>query len=182
MGHEGVRRLIQPQQGQYIVRAPARSDSGDEETYIRARQLENWRQNQFLLLLADRFVFTLSDELVKRLGAITAARAVMISAERRRHILERRALVSQLDADVAAHRIHEALEDCGFLMPQRTQDIYEVIGCASSADRRILVALKLVPAARSATKQDEWWVQTAHPFGEKRFRRYMASGKLRLLR
>ena len=182
MGHEGVRRLIQPQQGQYIVRAPARSDSSDA-AYFRAQHLENWRRNnQFLLLLADRLVFTLSDKLVAALGAITAARAVMLSAERQRHILERRARVSQLDVDLAAHRIHEALEDCGFLMPRRTQDTYEVIGCASSADRRILVALKLVPAARSATKQDEWWVQTAHPFGEKRFRRYMASGKLRLLR
>ena len=175
-------RLIQPQLVQYIVRASARSDSSDA-AYFRAQHLENWRRNnQFLLLLADRLVFTLSDKLVAALGAITAARAVMLSAERQRHILERRALVSQPDADLAAHRIHEALEDCGFLMPQRTQDIYEVIGCASSADRRILVALKLVPAARSATKQDEWWVQTAHPFGEKRFRRYMASGKLRLLR
>jgi hypothetical protein len=177
-----VSRLTQPQEP-YIVRAPARSDSGDEETYIRARQLESSRLNQqFLLLLADRGVVTLSDELVGRLGAITNARVIMISAKTRRHIRERRALVSQRDADLAADRIHEALEDCHFLiMPQTKQNIYAVIGYASSADRRILVVLKLVPAARSATKQDEWWVQTAHPFGVRNFRRAMESGNLRPL-
>lgn len=109
-------------------------------------------------------------------------RAVMISAERQRHILERRALVSQPDAELAAHRIHEALEAYEFLMPQRKHNTYEVIGYASSADRRILIALKLIPAAHSATKKDEWWVQTAYPFGKRTFRQHMASGRLRPLR
>lgn len=135
--------LIQPHNphnSQYIVRPPARSDAW-EDHYVRAVQLENWRRQQFLLLLADRLVFTLSDAFTSKLGAATTARSVMISAERQRHILGRRAVVSELDADLAARRIHEALEDYKFLMPPKKPNIYKLIGFASSADRLILVAL-----------------------------------------
>lgn len=173
--------LVQPHNSQYILRAPVRYDAWQDD-YVRAVQLENWRRQQFLLVLADRLVSTLSDALVSKLGVTTTARAVMISAERRRHIFEGRAVVSELDADLAAHKIHEALEDCRYLKAQRKPSIYELIGFSSSADRFILVALKLVPATHSKTREDEWWVQTAHPFRKTTLGRVKAKGQLRSLK
>lgn len=169
--------LIHPQRHQYIL-YPTPSPDSSQSHYVRAVQLENWRRQQILLALADRLVFTLSDVLVAKLGTATTARTVMISAERQRHILDRRTLVSEFDADLAAHRIHEALEDCRFLVLQRKPNIYELIGYAFSADRFILVALKLVPSSQAKTSQDEWWVQTAHPLGKKKLRRHIAKGQV----
>ena len=68
----------------------------------------NRKRMAVLIALADRVVCRLTDRVVLTLGASTDARVVTISAERQRHILEGRQVVSQLDADLATRRIHES--------------------------------------------------------------------------
>ena len=135
-----------------------------------------------LLALADRFVILLPDELVSALGLITPARQVKISAEQQRHIVARRQVVSQLDADLAAHRLSEAIAGARLqIIPQRRSDVFEIIGHVESTQRHLLVALKLVPASRSKGGDDEWWIQTAFPAGSKRLRRLRARGEVRII-
>jgi hypothetical protein len=142
---------------------------------------QNQRNTRLVLsALADRFICALDDTLVRSLGASSDARRVTLSAERFRHILEARQVAAQVDVDLAAHRIGEALAAVRFVrIPQRRPNIFELIGYVASADRLLLVALNLVPAARAKSGEDEWWVQTSHPLGRKRTRKLEASGQLR---
>jgi hypothetical protein len=144
------------------------------------QRLRNTRT--LLLLLADRFICDLHDGLIRELGIVTDARRVMLSAERLRHILQRRQVVSQIDADLAAHRISEALAGARFVrVPQRRPDVFELIGQVASADRHLLVALKLVRSSRTKTGHDEWWIQTSHPVGREKLRKLEASTQVRIL-
>jgi hypothetical protein len=59
------------------------------------------RASAALLALADRYVCELSDVLVFALAVTTSSRAVKISARQQQHILERRALATQVDANLA---------------------------------------------------------------------------------
>ena len=140
------------------------------------------RNGAVLLALADRHVCRLSDRLFTALGGNTSARNIRLSAERQRHILNRRQVVSRDDADLAARRLTEALDDALYLVvPQRREAVFEVIGYVDSVDRHLLVALKLVPAVRSHRNRDEWWIQTSYPLGSKRLRQMKARGQLRNL-
>jgi len=47
-----------------------------------------------------------------------------------------------------------------------------------SADRCLVLPLKLISAADAKTKQDEWWLQTAIPFGARKFRQARARNRL----
>ena len=151
-----------------------------------AVQASNRRQRNVavLLALAERVVCTLSDASACALGLETSAREVLIIAERQRHILRRRQLVSRADAaDLSARRMREALQNQQFVLtPQRRPDVYEVVCYVPSAKRRVLVAHKLVPAVRARKGVDEWWIQTAHPLGRRRFRQLEVRGALRSLR
>src|SRR5260370_36195790 len=119
--------------------------------WVVLQNYENSRRNQAALLaLADRGVGVLSAALIALLGVTTAERTVLISAAAQRHILERRQLVSQVDADLAANRIEEALKGPRYIVvPQRTPDVYELVAHVATRDRLVLVALKFVPSARS---------------------------------
>ena len=140
------------------------------------------RNGAVLLALADRHVCRLSDRLFTALGGNTSARNIWLSVERQRHILDRRQAVSRDDADLAVHRLAEALDGALYIVaPQRREAVFEVIGYVDSVDRHLLVALKLVPAARSRRSRDEWWIQTAHPLGSTRLRQMKARGQLRNL-
>ena len=139
-------------------------------------------RNAALLELADRYLGDLRDELITAIGAQSAARRVFISADRQRHAIGRRQIAAQVDADLVATRLSEALVNVRYqLLPQRNPRVFEVVGYVPTADKCLLLALKLVKAADAATKQDEWWVQTAHPFGSRNFRRELGRGHLREL-
>jgi len=56
--------------------------------------------------------------------------------------------------------------------------IFAVVGSSLQLDRWLVLPLKLVSAADAKTKEDEWWVQTAHPLGAKNFSKAKASGRL----
>ncbi len=147
---------------------------------VQSAQRQRRARGAIIAALADRQIGALTEELIAALGVNTTARSVLISAERQRHILKRRQLVSTLDADLAARRLQEALEQPRFLVEDEGSDTrFKVVCLVSSLERNVLVALKFVPSAQSKKGDDEWWVQTAHPFGKKKFRSFKQSGKLR---
>jgi hypothetical protein len=85
----------------------------------------------------------------------------------------------KIDADLVGNRLTEALANLRFwVMPQRDPRIFELVGFAPSADRCITLPIKLVRAASAATGQDEWWVQTAIPFGASKHRLKRARNEL----
>jgi hypothetical protein len=139
-------------------------------------------RNAALLELADKFLGELSNDIVSALGIETSARRVLVSAANQRHAIARRQLATQFDADLMATRLTEALANLRFLVtPQRDPRIFVLIGFAQSADKCIGLPLKLVRVATAATKQDEWWVQTAFPLGAGTYRRKLARGELHVL-
>jgi hypothetical protein len=139
-------------------------------------------RNAALLELADRLLGELSEDIIAALGVETPARRVLVSAAQQRHAIARRQLATQFDADLMATRLTEALANLRFLItPQRDPRIFVVLGFVQSANKCIGLPLKLVRADKAATKQDEWWVQTAFPFGAARFRSKYAQGQLRVL-
>jgi len=150
---------------------------------IRANQSSRRRAQAALLVHTDRYLGDLSEYVIERLGEKTAARRVVISARQQRHILERRKIVNTVDADLCARRLGEALQNLRYWkQPQGDPRVYELIGFVPSANRHVLVALKLVSAEYSKSGADEWWVRTAHPYGRKKLRRKLTSGSLQSLR
>ncbi len=129
--------------------------------------------------IADIVVYMFSDELVLQLGVSTSARSVVLSRISQRHIVERRGIARSGDAQLAADRVHEAFAGLRFQrLPQRRADTFELVDYVESAGRWLLVVLKLVPSARAKTGMDEWWISTAYPLGQKKFRRLQSSGNL----
>jgi hypothetical protein len=106
----------------------------------------------------------------------------VLSAQCQRHAIEQRKrhhIAAQADADLVALRLTEALANVRYqLLPQRDSRIFLVVGYVPSADRCVVLPLKLVSAADAESKQDEWWVQTAFPFGSKPYRKAKASALL----
>jgi len=141
-------------------------------------------RNAAVLELADRYLGDLSDIVVNALGLSTPARRVLISAQCQRHAIEQRKvarhhITAQADADLVALRLTEALANVRYhLLPQRDTRIFLVVGYVPSVDRCLVLPLKLVSAADAKTKQDEWWAQTAFPFGSKPYRKAKASALL----
>jgi hypothetical protein len=141
-------------------------------------------RNAAVLELADRYLGDIPEVIVEELGLRTAARRVLISAKSQRHAIERRQIAqrqitAQADADLVAFRLTEALANVRYqLLPQKDSRIFVVVCHVPSADRYLRLVLKLVSAANAKTNQDEWWVQTAYPFGSKRFRKAKASDLL----
>jgi hypothetical protein len=129
-------------------------------------------------------VYTLTEALIQAIGAEnTQARTVLISTERQRHILERRQIVSETDAELAAHRLAEALSHIHYMkVPQSKPNLFDLVGYVSSANRYIVVALKLVRAGSSKKGDNEWWIQTAYPCGAKTMRRLVKNGQYRPIR
>jgi hypothetical protein len=141
-------------------------------------------RNAAVLELADRYLGDIPEVMVQALGLRTAARRVLISARCQRHAIERRQIAqrqitAQADADLVALRLTEALANVRYqLLPQKDSRIFVVVGYVPSADRCLRLVLKLVSAVDAKTTQDEWWVQTAYPFGSKPFRKAKASDLL----
>jgi hypothetical protein len=139
-------------------------------------------RNAALLELADRFLGELSEAVIGVLKVSTIARKVLVSAAQQRHAIARRQLSTQADADLVALKLQEAVANLRFLVtPQRNPRIFELIGYSPSADKCIVLPLKLVPAGAAKTGQDEWWIQTAIPFGAKRYRYRLARKELVIL-
>ena len=106
-------------------------------------------------------------------------RHVVISAECQRHAIERRKIADEMDADLVAFRLTEALANVRYqLLPQKDSRIFEIISYVPSVDRCLVLLLKLVSAVDAGTKKDEWWMQTAFPFGAKKFRKAKARNHL----
>ena len=144
---------------------------------VSAQQLARYQlQRSVFQALQDRKIIELADNIRLAIGLATSAATVFLSAERHRHILERRQVSRQIDADIAANRIGEALSDIRFKRNQlRRSDVWDVIGYIASVQTHLLVALKLVPAVRSAKQSDELRIQTAYPIGKKRLRKWLAT-------
>lgn len=159
---------------------PQRSD---HYHHYYARATERYRRNAALLArLADRVVGRLTDELLSALGIKTQARSVVISHRTQRHILERRQIVNDADADLAAHRIGEALENLQFeVLPRKAPHAVNLVGFVPSTGRSLEVALKFVTSNNSPKGQDECWVSTAILLGRSRFRKFKAGGRLKQL-
>ena len=129
--------------------------------------------------IADIVVCILSDELVVQLGVSTSARSVILSRASQRHIVARRGIARSGDAQLAADRVHEALANLRFRpLPPRRAGTFELVGYVESAQRWLLVVMKLVPGDRAKTGVDEWWISTAYPFGQQTLRRSQSQGKL----
>jgi hypothetical protein len=149
---------------------------------ISAQQLRLRQSLRMRLALADRLIGELPKALISHIGAATSTRKVLISAERQAHVLQRRQLVSQIDADLAAGRLEEAVQGIRFIRwPPRKAGIYELVCEVESGHRRVLIAIKMVPAGQSRSGGDEWWIQTAHPLGRRKFRQLEAQGLLHKL-
>jgi hypothetical protein len=137
-------------------------------------------RNAALLELADRFVGTLSEEIAKSLGLESPARRVLITAKSQRHAIARRAVSSQKDAELVAHRIAEAFANVRYiLLPQKDPRVFPLVGHAASSDRWLLIPLKFVPSQSPDVQSDELWIRTAHPFGREKMRKARAKGLLR---
>jgi hypothetical protein len=102
-----------------------------------------------------------------------------MSAAAQRHSIARRQIVSRLDADLVASRVAEAVSDIRYrVLPQRNPNVFEVLGHVASVDSWLLLPLKFVPAVKAASRSDEWWLRTCHPYGERRFSKATRQGLL----
>lgn len=136
-------------------------------------------RNAAVLELADRYLGEIPEAAAATLRLQTTARRVLISAQQQRHAIDRRAITHKLDAELVALRLAEALSNIRYhLLPQNDPRVFALVGFVHSADRCLVLPIKLVAAADAKTKEDEWWVQTAYPLGAKNFRKAMATGKL----
>ncbi len=136
-------------------------------------------RNAAILELADRLVGHISEELLQCLGVKTTVRRVLISAETQRHAIAQRRISSEIDSELVAQRIAEAFAKVHYLLlPQRQDQIFRLVGYAESADRWLVLPLKFISSQQSKTEEDELWVRTAFPFGQKKMRRAQDKGLL----
>jgi hypothetical protein len=99
-----------------------------------------------------------------------------------RHIIKRRQVASNADVALAAHRIGEALADLRYeVLPRDNPDEVNLVGYVGSQQRYLRVILKFVPASTSPASQDECWVKTAIPMGNKRMRQARRQNRLKTL-
>lgn len=157
-----------------------RSGAGSS-TWIAIQASQKHRRDAILLAaIADRYIADLPEHIAAALDVQSKVRRILISAKQQRHILHRRQVESQLDADLCARRLSEAISNIEYLvLPQRDNRVFELISFVPSANRRLLIAIKLVNGADSKSGNDEWWIRTAHPFGQRTFKRRLARGELR---
>jgi hypothetical protein len=155
-----------------IVTQIASQHAYEIAAHITAVAIANSRRpSAVAALFSIRLVGNLADTTVSALGVETRVRGVKISPEVQQHILKQRRIVSQADADLAVGRLVECVEHLEFwLQPMRPAKGFELIGFAASIKRHLRVALKFVPAAAARSKEDEWWIQTAVPFGEQKMK------------
>ncbi len=163
---------------QVAIRAAYQARVASHQIAAQVQLHNRARMSAALLALADRRVCDLSDALVLLFAVTTSSRSVTISVDQQRHILERRAVASTIDADLAAHRIAEALGCARYLKRPRKAGLFEVIGDVPGSDRHLLVALKLVPSSNAKTGMDEWWIATAYPIGKSKLRQLVQTGQL----
>ena len=108
-----------------------------------------------ILTLVDREIITLDPIIMEWIKLESSSGTVVISAAQHRHIIERRQISSQFDADISANRLAEALGNIKYkLRSQARPYFWEVIGFANSAGRYVRVVLKLVPGDRSRSGAD----------------------------
>ena len=96
--------------------------------------------------------------------------------------IKSRRVASNADVTLAAHRIGEALADVRYeVVPRRKPHVVNLVGYVKSQQRYLRVILKFVPASTSTASQDECWVKTAIPMGNKRMRQARRQNRLRVL-
>ncbi|MGC3981886.1 MAG: hypothetical protein QM808_11540 [Steroidobacteraceae bacterium] len=139
------------------------------------------QRNIALLYFADRLIGSLNEELVRQLGIQTSARTLTMSAAAHHHAVARRQVSSQIDAELVASRISEAASNLQYqLLPQRVENVFELVGKVSSADKWLVLPIKLVRAS-GISKEDKWWVRTCYPYGRKNIAKAQRKGLLRKL-
>lgn len=152
-------------------------------TWIAIQANQRYRRNAAIFAaLADRYIADLPDHIIATLGIKLNVRRILISARQQKHILHRRQLSSKVDADLCTNRLSEGCANIEYVVqPQRDSRVFELVCLIPSANRRILIAIKLINGADSKSGKDELWVRTAHPFGQKNFKRRLARNELRQL-
>src|SRR5262245_3786391 len=105
-------------------------------------------RNAAVLELADRYLGEIPEAVATALGLRTAVRRVLISAEQQRHAINRRGITSKVDAELVALRLSEALSNIRYhLLPQHDPRVFALVGFVPSADRCLVLPIKLVAAA-----------------------------------
>ena len=174
--------MLPPGTHSAIVAAQASAHLSHGGAHAAVEASTHYFRNAAVLELADRFMGDISDDFATLLKLNSTARRVMMSAASQRHAIERRAISSSLDAELVAAHIAAALANVRYIVqPRRDERVYELVGDIPPTDRRLLVALKLVTGATSASGTDELWIRTAHPLGMKNLRRRLAKGTLKAL-
>ena len=120
-------------------------------------------------VLADRVLGELSTGLVAVLGIKTNVRKVSISSERQAHILNAHKIQSHGDPTLASARLSDGLASpLALRLPKRANGTFDLVCRSEATTWNVMIAIKFVPAARSRSGSDEWWVQTAYPVARER--------------
>jgi len=136
-------------------------------------------RNAALLELADRLLGRFTESVITILRVQTAVHQILISAVQQRHAIEGRKISAQGDADLVASRLTEAVQHLHYQrLPQRRPEVFELLGYVPTCKKYILIAIKLVRSQNAATRVDEWWVQTAFPFGKRKLKEALRKNKL----
>ncbi len=135
------------------------------------------RQMAALQSLVDRVIIVLDESMMRSIKLEASTRTVVISASQQRHIIDRRQISSQKDADICAYRLTEALSDIRYKRKeQKIPYCWEVVGFTNSANRYVRVVIKLIPKDRSVSHKDELWIRTACPAGDKNLKKWLLKG------
>ena len=171
--------MVLPGSSSVFVANPAYHAAPDAAAHAAVQVTLAFPRNAAILELADRCLGELPEPVLTALGLQTTARRVLISAAQQRHAIHRRAVASKRDGDLVALRLTEALSNVRYhLLPRKDARTFALVGYTPSADRHLVLVVKLVSAVSAKTKEDEWWVQTAHPLGIKKFHQAWATGRL----
>lgn len=150
-----------------------------QATQVALQSSAHVARNAATLELADRLVGHITEELFQCLGVETAVRRVLISAETQRHAIAQRKISNEIDSELVAQRIAEAFAKVHYLlMPQQQDQMFRLVGYAESASRWLVLPLKFISSQQSRSREDEFWIRTAFPFGQKKMRRAQAKGLL----
>lgn len=143
--------------------------------YIAVQNASNMRRQMAALqFLVDREMIVLDPRVMRSINLNASTSTVLISASQQRHIIERRQISSQKDADICANRLTEALSDIRYFQKEQKISYYwEVIGFTKSANKYVRVVIKLVPESRSRSGKDELWISTACLAGDKKLKKWL---------
>ena len=146
--------LVLPASSAVFIANPAYHAAPDAAALAAVQATLAFRRNAAILELADRCLGELPEPVLTALGLQTTARRVLISAAQQRHAILRRAVASKPDADLVALRLTEALSNVRYhLLPRKNARTFALVGYSPSADRHLVLVVKLVSAVSARTRK-----------------------------